>query len=120
VPGLGLVISFCTVIKAARGRAARAGEHGLLPCRSAPGRWPAAGPVEPNLPRVTNGSLRRPASCWTRALWDVLGTHKVYTDGGSRVDIYEGGQGRPDGPGHDHYWATFDQQGNMTGSGGRA
>jgi hypothetical protein len=48
------------------------------------------------------------------------GQKQVYTDGGSRVDIYEGGQGRPDGPGHDHYWATFDQNGNMTTSGGRA
>lgn len=47
------------------------------------------------------------------------GQKQVYTGGGSRVDIYEGGAGRPDGPGHDHFWATFDRQGNMTSSGGR-
>lgn len=35
---------FLYAIKATRERAARAGEHGLLPCHSAPGRWPAAGP----------------------------------------------------------------------------
>lgn len=47
------------------------------------------------------------------------GQKQVYTDGGSRVDIYENGQGRPDGPGHDHYWATFNKAGDMTNSGGR-
>ncbi len=46
------------------------------------------------------------------------GQKQVYTDGGSRVDIYENGAGHPDGPGHDHYWLTYDQQGQMTGSGG--
>jgi hypothetical protein len=48
------------------------------------------------------------------------GQKQVYTDNGSRLDIYQNGQGRPDGPGHDHFWATFDQSGNMTTSGGRA
>lgn len=46
------------------------------------------------------------------------GQKQVYTDGGSRVDIYENGQGRPDGPGHDHYWLNFNQQGQVTGEGG--
>lgn len=46
------------------------------------------------------------------------GQKQVYTDGGSRVDIYENGQGRPDGPGHDHYWLTFNQQGQVTSEGG--
>jgi hypothetical protein len=46
------------------------------------------------------------------------GQKQVYSDHGSRVDIYENGQDGPDGPGHDHYWATFNRQGEMTGSGG--
>jgi hypothetical protein len=47
------------------------------------------------------------------------GQKQVYTDGGSRVDIYSNGVGRPDGPGHDHLWVNYDQQGNPTNMGGR-
>ena len=47
------------------------------------------------------------------------GQKQVTTDGGSRVDIYMNGEGRPDGPGHDHLFATFDKSGRMTTSGGR-
>lgn len=47
------------------------------------------------------------------------GQKQVYTGNGSRVDIYQNGRGRPDGPGHDHLFATFDKHGNMTSSGGR-
>lgn len=48
------------------------------------------------------------------------GQKQVYTDGGRRVDIYEGGQGRPDGPGHDHYVVKYDRNGNVIETGGRA
>lgn len=47
------------------------------------------------------------------------GQKTVTTDNGSRVDVYQGGKGKPDGPGHDHLWATFDKKGNNTSSGGR-
>lgn len=47
------------------------------------------------------------------------GQKQVTTGGGSRVDIYSGGAGKPDGPGHDHLWATFNQNGDVTTSGGR-
>lgn len=43
----------------------------------------------------------------------------VTTDGGSRVDIYQNGKGKADGPGKDHLFATFDKNGNQTTSGGR-
>ena len=48
----------------------------------------------------------------------INGQKQVYTDDGRRVDIYEGGQGSPDGPGHDHYWITYDRQGNVASEGG--
>lgn len=45
------------------------------------------------------------------------GQKQVYTD--HRVDIYENGDGRPDGPGHDHYWFTYNNRGDVTSEGGR-
>lgn len=41
------------------------------------------------------------------------------TDLYSRVDIYRRGQGKPDGPGHEHLFFTVNKQGEVTTDGGR-
>lgn len=37
---------------------------------------------------------------------------------GTRVDHFEGGRGRPDGPDHSHYWANTNSKGETTQTGG--
>ncbi|MEA5456942.1 hypothetical protein SPF06_19645 [Sinomonas sp. JGH33] len=53
----------------------------------------------------------------TRIEWKD-GKKIVYTDNGTRVDIYQNGAGRPDGEGHDHLFATFNKKGEATNTGG--
>ena len=42
--------------------------------------------------------------------WD--GENKIVeTNNGQRVDVYHGGAGKPDGPGHTHSYVLFNGQG---------